>query len=315
MSLGLPPPFVQPRVFALYVVIVAALGVPSRASADAPRVALQFSAPEGCPSADAVRARILALAAPDARLDADVTVTALDGRFRAVLHVRSASSSGERTLEDASCDLLAESAAVVLAMSATSPAPVAPAPPPPEAAPPPAPPPSSPRSEILRLRATASLDVGTLPTPTLGAGVSASFPFASRLALALGGTAWAQKSGTLGGSSSQGATFTLLTGDAAGCYRARAGAVELSPCAVVEVAHVDARGFGLHPSSSSALWLSLGAAGIVRWTPTPHFALVAELDALVPTQSESFVILHGGGTVHTIAPVAGRASIGPEVRF
>jgi hypothetical protein len=41
---------------------------------------------------------------------------------------------------------------------------------------------------------------------------------------------------------------------------------------------------------------------------------VAELDGLVPTQGQLFVIAPQG-TVHTIGPVAGRGYFGPEVRF
>jgi hypothetical protein len=93
--------------------------LPNRASADAARITLCWSGPQGCSSEDAVRRRILELTAPGASLDAQVVVTEVGGRFRAAVHVRIGSSVGERLLDETSCELLAEATAVILAMSAT----------------------------------------------------------------------------------------------------------------------------------------------------------------------------------------------------
>jgi hypothetical protein len=316
---------------------VATLCVPDRATADASDVApvslatlatlatIRWSAPKTCPSEDAVRQRVVELSAPGAAVDADVVVTEVEGGFRGVLRLRAGSSRGERLLEETSCARLAESAAVVLAMSATTPerdpAPVPasdPSPPTPARVVPLAPSPPFPRSPIVRIRAQASFDVGTLPAPAVGGGLALAFAPGERVAFGLSASLWADRSAsvaTLPGLPRQGATFGLLTADATGCYRFHRASFELSPCAVVELGRITATGFGAsHPSDASALWLALGVGATLRWETTRRFALAAELDGLVPTQGQSFVITPKG-SVYTLASAAARFYFGPEVRF
>jgi hypothetical protein len=305
------------QAFLVGIAVGAVVCVPDRAAAEVSRITVHWSGPEGCPGEAAVRRRVLELAAPGAGLDADVVVTEAEGRFRAALHVRTGPSLGERFLDETSCERLAESAAVILAMSGTPLETVALSPPPPSprARVAPAAPPVAPPQTIVRIRAHASVDVGTLPAPTLGGGIAVAFTPGDRIAIGLAGTIWVEQTATVASLANQGARFSLLTGDATGCYGFHGSTFEVSPCAVLELAHLTATGVGESQKlSPTATWLAVGVGAAVRWEVARHFALVAELDGLVPTQGQSFV-LEPHGTVHTIGPVAGRGYFGPEVRF
>jgi hypothetical protein len=297
----------------------AAVCVPNRATADASQITLRWSAPESCPGEEAVRDRIVELTAPGVGIDASVVVTKTEGGFRAAVRVRLGPSVGEQVVDETSCARLAESAAVILAMCGTSPETPAPSPPSPQAFVLVSPAvPSSTLPPVVRIRAYASIDIGTLPTPTAGGAVAVAFTPGDHLAIGLAGAVWVNERGTSATLPGQGADFGLLTGDATGCYRLRVKAFELSPCAVVELAHIAATGFGTsHTLSPTATWLAVGVGASARWELTRHLAIAAELDGLVPTQGQSFVISResGAASVHAIAAVAGRGYFGPEVRF
>ena len=96
-----------------------ALGVPSRA-ADPAGVSILWTAPAGCPDVETVRARVVSLAGVGATLEAKAEVTREETDFRAVLEVRARGSVGERVLRGWTCKEVVESAAVVLALSATA---------------------------------------------------------------------------------------------------------------------------------------------------------------------------------------------------
>ncbi len=283
-------------------------------------------------------------------LEAEATVTEALGQFRAVLRVTIGQSVGERVLTADSCDALAESVAVILAMSGGASeqeeppkAPDSPPSSPPSAVPPasssaapterpqdaappaaatfaprarPAPPASPSRDTRVRIAALASVDVGTLPAPALGGGLGVAVTPGYGLAFGVAGEAWAHETGLLGGSASQGASFQLLSADVTGCYawmhRRR---IELSACAIFDVSRLFAAGFGaLHDSSATALWLALGAGVTARWELLRAFALSLELYGIAPTQKHSFDIA-SAGTIYSIGVLAFRGSLGPEVRF
>jgi hypothetical protein len=170
----------------------------------------------------------------------------------------------------------------------------------------------------LRLRAFGSLDVGTLPSPSPGGGVGVAVAAGDRASLGLAGAFGAGDHGYLPGGT-QGVDFSLfVTLDATGCYALTRGPLEVSPCAVVEVAHLAATGVGaVHDGSATATWVALGPGVRARWELSGAFALALELDGLFPTQGQSFDITGavGGGVAHVVGAFAARTSIGPEVRF
>jgi hypothetical protein len=292
-----------------------------------------------------VQRRALALARAGDSLDARAVVSRIGGRYRLVLHVQSARAQGERTLDADTCDVVAESAAVIIAMSGTSwatagvgpeeasllgsAAPTEEPTPEPQVAPPVQPPaPDRPAAASepvhreplpgparVRLLPFASLDVGSLPSAAIGGGVGVGVAITDRLTVGAAGALWTQRDGTLQENTQQGAEFDLVTGGLRGCYAVTRGRFELSPCALAGIAWSKGRGFGaVHVSEASAAWVSVGAGVQWRWEMTRALALALELDALVSTSRPTFVIL-AAGTVHQPGAVVGRVLFGPEVRF
>jgi hypothetical protein len=316
------------------------------ANAQGRAVVVRWSAPSGCPDEESVRARVAALAGPGAGLDAEGSMTAAAGGYRVVLRVRNGEAVGQRELEGASCGELAQSAALVLALSATveaqTPAtgvaadgapPRAVAPPPPVVAPPvlapaavlaspaarssaPAEAPRRARASWVQLAPVVAFDVGTLPSASIGGGLAIFVTPGHGIALGLKGAVWAGQSGTLAENNAQGANFKLVTADADGCYAVIHSPIELAPCAVVEVGHLSASGFQttFAVPTATATWFALGLGARVRWELNRTFALGLEVEGVVPTQPQSFYIA-AAGTVHVTAPVALRGYFGPEVRF
>jgi len=314
---------------------------------EAPSFVVQWSAPVGCPDGDAVRQRVLSLTGSGVGLHAEGVVRGSDSHFHLTLRVKDGAWVGERELDATSCAELADSAAVILALSARSPGespPAIPVPavttPAPSASaatpPPPAPipttrpvpssapsasetrhaAPASPGPSRVRIAALGAVDFGTLPHPAFGGGIGVFVAATRHLVFGVTGTVWLAESGDLPGLAGQGADFDLLTGDLSGCYGFRVGPFDVSPCAVVELAHVSATGFGATAADDSptATWAALGVGGRGRWELGRFFALSLDLEGLAPTQGQSFFI-SGGGTVHVVGPVALRAYFGPEVRF
>jgi hypothetical protein len=268
---------------------------------------------------------VVALSGPAVAVDAEASITEVAGRLRLVLHVKNGQSVGERILEGDSCADLAESAAVILAMSGTAatlgaPSPV-PLPPPPLTARPAEPPQRvalAPAASWFRASAVAAFDAGTLPAPAYGGGIALAALPGPRLALGLAGAVWAGDQGTAPNLSPQGAMFNLVTGDASGCYAVVRGAFELSPCALVELAWVSATGVNVpthRTKTGDADWFSVGFGARLRWEPTGHFAIALDVDGIIPIPPYTEFVIKGGPTVYTTGSVAVRSYLGPEVRF
>jgi hypothetical protein len=301
-------------------------------------VVVHWSAPAECPSQAVVEEQVARLVDPAASLEADVVVTAVEGGFRARLRVRGGGSVGERSLEGESCAELARSTAVVLALSAAKLPDAAPPPPPPPVvpapllgtAPPrpprvvraPAPPSRVPSHPFLlpeiRLLPFASVDVGTLPSPAFGGGLGIYIVPVARLSVGLEGMAWASETVTAPTITGQGARLQPFAADAVGCFALLRGTLELSPCAVVEVTTIAARGVGESPPKSpTATWVSVGAGLRARLGLGRRLALALGVEGLVPTEGQTFQIEVGstGTPFYSIGPAALRVDLGPELRF
>jgi hypothetical protein len=78
-----------------------------------------------------------------------------------------------------------------------------------------------------------------------------------------------------------------------------------------------ASGFGASvPKDASAVWPSLGAGVQSRWALGGVFSIALGIQGVVPTVTQRFHIDGTpNGPVFSVAPVVGRAEIGPELRF
>lgn len=274
--------------------------------------------PEGCP-APAAAMRSIAHGLPaDAPAKVHGTVKRGPRGFAMLLMIDRA---GERVLEAPTCQAVLDAAGVVVAMSGSheataEPAAIpAPALVPVDVEPPPARdvprPPVAPVRSAAVIRAFGTGDAGTLPALTFGAGLAlgvARGPLRAEIA----GAIYAGKDGFV--DPDRGAHFSLAEVRGRGCLRVVAS-VPLEPCAGIAVLRVGATGFGARSVADTAalVWgpeASLEGALDV----SDGWGLRLGAGAMFPTTRPGFEIT-GRGTVHELAPVAFRASIGPEVRF
>ena len=274
-------------------------------------VDIVWSAPGDCPtSADLLR-RVAPRVPGDAVVRARGRVEHLADQWRLTLDIETPSSRGERTLEAPTCDALASSAAVVIAMSATP----APAP-----APAPAPDrvtdPTSPDRNDARFLVRGQLigDSGTLPSTAVGGGLAFGMRILPALSVEAGGSLFAPQDGTVGGTPARGASFALLAANVRACV-SLTRRIELAPCLGIDVERLSATGFGAAKvSEASSLTWSPEATLAVRFPIAGPISVRGGFGALLPMSRQSFVI-NAAGPVHQPAIVALRAWAGPEVRF
>lgn len=227
----------------------------------------------------------------------DVTRTA--SGYRAHLRTLSPTGSGERILEHARCDVLADSVAVVIALTVATPQD--------ELA----------KDEAAQLKVAASALVsalfGTLPKPSLGIGAALALQ-ARSLRFELRGAFHLPQSTTFPGTQ-LGARFSVISFAARGCWLPSLGAFEIGPCIGVDVQHVSASGFGgdVRLDGHATSWgPALGALGRVRLTKA--FAIVVAAEGAIPITRQHFVYADVG-PLHRASPVAVQLLIATEVQF
>lgn len=330
----------------------AALGwlAPSSAHADE-GVDVTWSAPEGCPSSADLQRRVTARLPDDATVHARGRVEKRGGRYRLALDIATSSSRGERALEASTCEALASSAAVVIAMSvapasarddeaaaaaaasmtttateatATNSGAAVPAPPPaPASAPPVTPAPdrgatpprrSGEREARFSIRAHVAGDAGLLPAAAVGGGLALGVVVLRDLSLEAGADFYASQDATVSGSPGRGASFQLLAASARACWTLTHG-IEVAPCAGVEVVRIAGSGFGaVKVADAESLTWGPEAVLTARLPVAGPLSLRLGLGGFVPMSRQSFVI-NASGTVHQPGAVALRTWLGPEVRF
>lgn len=235
----------------------------------------------------------------------------IGARYRATLDIETARSRGERVLEAETCEALASSAAVVIAMAAASEAPAPLAEPPRDEAPPkPSPPPSA--RAPLGVRLSGVADAAMLPSLAAGAGVAVGVDPVARLHLEVHGAAFAAQDGLI--DAGRGARFSLWSAGARACWTV-ARAVPIAPCAGLVVDRLSAEGFGAERVSDGAA-IVIAPEGLVsvRVAVAGPIDLRAGVGAIVPTSRPSFVIA-GRGAVHEVPAITLRGFFGPEMRF
>jgi hypothetical protein len=302
-------------------------------AAPGPGPALHWSAPAPCPDAADVEARIEATVgqALAATVDADVVVQrAEESRYVAAVRVRLRGVEvGERSLEEPTCEVLADAVVTVVAMSLQEETPDRDAPPAtpvamgrPSSATASTPSPEVDTSSLPRQRSeprfaagvVAMVDEGTLPSPALGAGIAlASYPLAH---LRIEGTLlrWGAQSGRVSGEGF-GGSFQLTSADMRSCWSLLGNTVTIGPCAGLEVAHLDASGFGSTTSThGNATWWSPSVGGLLHWTLLRPLGFGALADVVFPVARPTFVIVDGGA-IHRAAFASLHGQIVAEMRF
>jgi hypothetical protein len=232
-------------------------------------------------------------------LSAVTDVTRTPSGYRARLRTVSPAGTGERVLEHARCEVLADSVAVVIALTVATPEDEAR------------------KDAAARLSVAASAYVsalfGMLPKPAFGVGAALALEAAS-LRFELRGAFQLPQSTTFE-TMPLGAEFRAVSFAARGCWLPSAGAFALGPCIGADVQHVTATGFGgeVMLSGHATSWgPALGAFGRVRLAET--FGIVVVAEGAVPISRQHFVY-PDVGVLHRAALVTVQLLMAAEVHF
>lgn len=275
-------------------------------NASASELIVEWTAPPECPDQDDVVSDVERALGEGAKpnLTAIARVTRAADTFRAQVRITSSAGFGDRDLEAVSCEILAESVALVIALSASRSA--------------------DSRGEVkhrehdrgleVALSPHASAAIGPLPEPAFGAGATIAIEGFAALRLELSGTYHARQSHTFD-ETNVGGRFDLLRLGARGCRLWTLGAFELGPCFGAQLYRIEARGFGgmLSYSGESLMWgPAAGAFGRLRLLD--RFAVHLTADAVVPVSRQRFVF-SDVGPLHRPSILALQLVIAPEVLF
>jgi hypothetical protein len=326
------------------------------ASISAPPVELGWRAPAECPDVAHARGaidRLLAGHAPadDRRVTADVVIERGGRGFRARVRVDDGASVGERELDSASCEEVADAAALIVAMAVDprlageavdegDPEAVAPIPaPPPDAseqgvaatddrtstststststnAPAVVAAQRPPQRGSLKFIGRAAGGVGYGSVPTVSGVVMIAFALAgARWRVELDVDVWTPRTRRPPANSAIGVRVLGWTLGVRGCGSPLARRLEIPLCAGVRAGALHGSGVGrLQSSRELAPWVSATfGAGLWGWI-TPRFALALDVDGLVSITTPAFDTQPAGFVVR--APPGGvRALFGPVVRL
>jgi hypothetical protein len=284
-------------------------------------IALAWRAPLGCPDETwakrALRAYLGSRPGDDykpmsVRID---IAPAPRGRFRADLSL-DGGASGDRRFEGATCARVADAAVLIVALM-LDPVEVATqieAPTPREVA---APNPTS--REIERGSASAHVrigihatgDAGSLPEPSVGAGLTAGVRFA-RTRIEADGTAWVPRRALAGATGAIGGEIGLFTAGLRGCVAlfGETGGLVVEPCLRLEGGVASGTGFGiLEPASSRAPWGAAFAGFALRQRTAESFGAWLSIEGGTPFVRPNHVI-EDFGTVFRASRLLGRLSFG-----
>lgn len=292
-------------------------------------VQLTWEAPPACPSQATIESRISSLLETSTEttpVSAEARITRVDDRYRLDLTTSRSGTRGERTLEDSSCAALAESAALIVAMTVD---PIAvvddpiPAPSPSPAPPPPAIVPSPPvvehieparvsppRAHSFILSAGAGMHAGAFPRPAVAVQLGLGLELARVRLDAI--ARWSPRARhPLETPAGAGAAFDLLVAQVRAAHLFSGW---MGPAVALEVGRAAAAGYGVStPLSGSAPWYAV-SAGVLGSVRRGDVGLGAELMAVIPLGRPDFVV-ENAGVAHTPAAIGLRASLTGEVRF
>gem|GEM_PF-6637179 len=295
-------------------------------------LSLVWMAPAACPPASFVQDRIRNVTGagvqPGSSLQAEVSVQqGPDGIWRLTLDTTQDGQRGRRAFEAESCVAVAEAAALVIAMMIDPKARLEPRVPPP----PPKkdrPGPSRPQSAAARVRATRrtagqtpvrmslspamTLDWGSLPSPTIGAGAAWDLVWGSA-SIGFHGT-WFPDRRKTSEQPSAGVEVGLLTAGVQGCIGVTSE-VSVMACVGGEAGSFRADAFGVSRTQRAhPFWAGGTGSGKIR-IPA-HGPVSAWVDlGMVLVGTRPRVEVSPYGEVFRPAPVAGRVSAGVSYYF
>jgi hypothetical protein len=269
----------------------------ARSSAN-PKLTIAWTAPAECPAQADVVARVARSLEDDAialPLTATATVTQTPGMYRAQLRTRSAAGTGERVLENTNCEILADSVALVIALSAGSHADEGP-------------------GFAIAISAHATGASGVLPALALGVGGAVALEGLWAVRLELSGTYYVEQSSTYARTNA-GAQFRLLRFGVRGCRIWTFGRLELAPCVGAELYRIEAEGFGGMTSHTEEAFVWGPAVGVFgRLRLLPGFAVYLSADVVAAIVRRRFVY-KDADPLHRPSALAFQLFIAPEVQF
>lgn len=310
-------------------VVAAAVCGARPAAAQAQRVPLSWSAPPGCPTAEAVLAEVdRNLAASGERRAAFVAVVDVSerpkGLWQAHLRVEARGGEAERRFEAESCAAIASATALIIGLAAQ----VGDGGQPAEAAPPPptasrdVPPPAAPPAQYWQ-----RAPFGVLMSGLVDGGIMPKVP-AVGLELAVGPT-WTAPGWRLRVLAGAGFFFPRSADVAPGVYGdfwrlavsgrgcVSAGArFEVGLCVGGELSAMHSQGpYNSGLSDDTRYWFSPVASGLVSWNVRPRVTVLARCDVTVPVPRGEFHSDGDVGVVYTVPAVAVGGALGVELHF
>jgi hypothetical protein len=292
-----------------------------------------WDAPAECPSLEQVKAEIGRLLGGDIQIrpGRDLEADALVQRapfWSASLTTRQAGRIGKRFLEAPSCQALADTTALILALMIDPDAVAAttqrPKPEPQEAkdeqSPVSAPPSAARRPIDVLVGVHGQGRTGTLPSLDIGVGAGVGLA-TSRWLVELRLTYGLRRDQVANLSSLAGAygRFNITAGSLVGCFnagRADVGKLAFGPCAVAEAGVVSAEGHGASDGfSKRAPWLALGGGAYLSFALGQHLRTSLEVDILAPMYRPAYVFQDVSGVVFQAPAIGGRALVDIAWRF
>lgn len=267
--------------------------------AHAAELRIDWTGPPTCSSARDLRARVAKLvgSSPPSDVVATVEVTRNPQGFRAQVVVRGPSRVGTRHLEDARCEVLVDSVAVLIALSMPTP-------------------PRLDRGRALSFALQPQLRVssGTLPLAAAGLGGAVAIEGLDRFRLELHGAYYFPQATTFE-QDTLGGDFGLFAVGAVVCRLWRFDSIQWGPCVGGEVHHIRASGFGgaIQRPGSTTWWGPLLRV-LARAQLLPMFGISIAVEGVVPMSRPQFVFTDVG-PLHRVGSVVLQAFAGPEVRF
>ena len=154
----------------------------------------------------------------------------------------------------------------------------------------------------------AGADVGTLPGPTAGFGVTGLSRYGAQQ-FELGAGVWLDRSARIRERPPAGGDIGLVAMAAGTCRSLLQGIVVLSPCLALELGVMHASGFGVTTTQhASIFWAALRGGASLTYRPTESLGLVLRLEGVLPLTEPRF-LLGGVGEVHQPTPGA-RGTLG-----
>jgi hypothetical protein len=162
-------------------------------------------------------------------------------------------------------------------------------------------------------RASVAADAGSLPALSPGLAVAAGWS-RTRVRLDLGATYWLDEVATVAGRPA-GGRIGLAAVAFRGCWAPVVRRLELWACAGVEMGSIWGAAEGAAaPRSGAAAWIAIPAGLFGAYVVSQVFAVVAQIDLVVPLVRPRFVI-EGLGEIFETAPLVLRGLVGLEARF